>query len=295
MTSAAGVPQEISRLSADAGIRAWVHAKRLGPAPASVDHHGSRSVPMASLYKLPLAACWSDLVAAGVLDPLARTRLDTDGRAPGPTGTSTLSDAVEVSQRDAVRLMLALSDNGAAEHLLGLVGLGRLEQWLADHGLRDTAARRGSLASWRAVAAETGGGDPALAPLRLADTDTDVRTSEYDAALSSATTAVDLVAVLALLWDHARHEHVRSSMRLQAWRHRVGSGFPHDDVAVHGKTGTLGRLRHEAAVVEFPGEHPVAVAVLTKSARPEIHQPRVDATIGEIARVAVTALRRSRD
>jgi len=103
------------------------------------------------------------------------------------------------------------------------------------------------------------------------------------------------VAVLALLWDHARHEHVRSSMRLQAWRHRVGSGFPHDDVAVHGKTGTLGRLRHEAAVVEFPGEHPVAVAVLTKSARPEIHQPRVDATIGEIARVAVTALRRSRD
>ncbi len=85
---------------------------------------------------------------------------------------------------------------------------------------------------------------------------------------------------------------VREAMRRQVWRHRVASGFPHDDVVVAGKTGTLGRLRHEIAVVEIPGEVPVAVSVLTRSLRPESHQPRVDTAIGVIARTAVHPLRR---
>ena len=80
-------------------------------------------------------------------------------------------------------------------------------------------------------------------------------------------------------------------MALQAWRHRIGSGFPHDDVTVHGKTGTLGNLRHEAAVIGFPHEHPVAVTILTRAVRNERHLPRADTAIGELARTAVTALR----
>lgn len=82
-------------------------------------------------------------------------------------------------------------------------------------------------------------------------------------------------------------------MRLQAWRHRIGSGLPHDDVTVAAKSGTLGRLRQEMAVVKFPGEVPIALAVLTRSLRPEIHQPRVDAAIGAIARAVVHPLRRA--
>jgi len=285
---------ELDRLATEAGVLAWVHARRLGPEPDAVDLDGDASVPMASLYKLPLAGCWSDLVAAGALDPTERVRLTATDRTPGPTGVSALLDDVEVSQRDAVRLMLTLSDNASAERLLDLVGADRLNGWLAARGAAATVVRRGTRASWRAVVTETGGGDLAEAPVRLADTDRDVETSEYDATLASATTAADLVTVLAAVWGEEHHGFVRDSLRLQAWRHRIGSGFPHDDVGIYAKTGTLGRLRHEAAVVEFPGEDPVAVAVLTKSARPETFQPRVDTAIGAMARVAVTALRRAR-
>ncbi|RLV55977.1 serine hydrolase [Aeromicrobium phragmitis] len=282
----------IDRAAADVGIQAWVHARRLGPDLDEVTRGGDELVPMASLYKLPLAACWSDLVADGALDATERLRVTATQRAPGPTGLAALLDDVEVSQRDAVRLMLSLSDNAAAEQVLDLVGLDRLSAWLTTHGLNRTIVRRGSRDSWSVVVEETGGGDVGEAPRRLANTDVDVQTSEYNALLASATTAADMVTVLGRLWEAEHHAMVRDSLRLQAWRHRIGSGFPHDDVGVYGKTGTLGRLRHEAAVIEFPHEHPVAVAVLTKSARPETHQPRVDAAIGAIARAAVTVLRR---
>lgn len=112
-------------------------------------------------------------------------------------------------------------------------------------------------------------------------------------AFASATSAADMCELLAGLWEasDAAHEVVRDAMRHQAWRHRIGSGFPHDDVAIAGKTGTLGRLRHEVAVVEYPNEVPIAIAVLTSSARAEIHQPAVDIAIGELARLAVRSLR----
>jgi beta-lactamase class A len=62
-------------------------------------------------------------------------------------------------------------------------------------------------------------------------------------------------------------------------------------VSIAGKTGTIGVIRNEVAVVEFPGEHPVAVAIFTRAARTDPHLPVVDAAIAETARIAVTELR----
>ncbi len=73
--------------------------------------------------------------------------------------------------------------------------------------------------------------------------------------------------------------------RYQVWPHRVTAGFPYRSVSVAGKTGTIGVIRNEVAVVEFPGEHPVAVAIFTRAARADPHLPVVDAAI------AVTELR----
>jgi beta-lactamase class A len=44
-------------------------------------------------------------------------------------------------------------------------------------------------------------------------------------------------------------------------------------------------------VIEYPGEHPVAVAVFTHAARNDPSLPRVDAAIGKAALLAVSALR----
>lgn len=286
--------ETIREIAADVGVRARVHAQavRPDPAPPEVAVDDGVSTAIASLYKLPLAAAWADLAHTNALDPRARLLLRSGSRTPGPTGVATLVDDVELSQRDTVRLMLSVSDNTCAEAVLRLVSLERLARWLSEHGLADTTISHGSAGSLRRIIEETGGRSEAEAMARLADPRFDRGTSEYDAALASSSTARELTSILRILWGDERYAWVRESMRRQAWRHRIGSGFPHDDVDVAGKTGTLGRLRHEAAVVHFPQEYPVAVAVLTDSIRPEIHQPRVDNAIGAIARTAVNALRR---
>ncbi len=292
-----GTEARLRAVARDAGVTAWVHAARLGDRPDQVGIGAEEPVAVASLYKLPLAVAWADLVAAGDLDPQQRLVLPAAHRAPGPTGVAMLLDDVGLSLRDAVRLMLAVSDNTAGDLLLTLVGPERLRDWLAAAGLAATVVRHGSAASLRVVQRETGAPSPALAERALADVAHEVLTSEYDAALASSSTAAEMCRVLALLWSRQDPAHalVRDALAHQAWRHRVGSGFPHDDVVVHGKTGTLGRLRHEAAVVRFPGEHPVAVTVLTRAARAERHLPRVDAAIGELARTAVLPLRMAAD
>ncbi|WP_125775995.1 serine hydrolase [Antribacter gilvus] len=277
----------------DAGVTAWVHATRLDGPPGAVGLADDAPVAVASLYKLPLAVAWADLVERGELDPGARVTLPARGRTPGPTGVAMLLDEVDLSGRDAVRLMLAVSDNACGDAVLALVGLDRAHRLLRELGLPGTLVRQGSAAETAAVVRDTAAATPAEALRLLADPDRVVETTQYDPAYASAATAAQLGVVLRVLWSRggAAHEVVRDAMAHQAWRHRVGSGFPHDDVTLHGKTGTLGRLRHEAAVVRFPHEHPVAVVVLTRAARAERHLPRVDAAIGELARLAVGPLR----
>ncbi|MGL5861647.1 MAG: serine hydrolase, partial [Phycicoccus sp.] len=253
------------------------------------------------VYKLAVAARWADLADAGELDPTERLVLTPTDRTPGPTGLSGLLDVVEMSARDVVRSMLTVSDNAAADHVLDLVGGAKgvtatVHRW----GLSRTVVRRGTRQVFDRIREETGAGDVESLMSALADIHRDVRTSEYDPALASTSTARELTSLLALLWEGRiapgpAGDHVRSCLRGQLWPHRLRSGFPHDDVVVAGKTGTLGVFRHEVGVVEFPGEVPVAVAVLTRAARPEQHLPGVDAAIGRAAARAVRPLRRPRD
>lgn len=287
MTPAVRAVERARALAADVGVELAAVARRVDGSGELVGLGVDRPVAIASLYKLPLALAW---VGSG-RDPAGRLRLSARSRLPGPTGVSALADDVEISERDAVRLMLSVSDNAAAEALLDVVGHEALDAWIAAAGATATVVRRGAEESWRRVAAEVGGRVEA-APRSLADPDADVTTAEYDPALASVSTPRDLVAMLDRAWTLPAYAWVRESMGLQAWRHRIGSGFPHDDVRISGKTGSLGRLRHEVGVVEYPAEHPVAVAVLTTSVRPETHQPRVDRAIGEIARALVQPLRR---
>lgn len=284
-------------IAVDAGVEVWLHARRLDGSGAAIDLDGHEPVATASLYKLPLALVWAELVTAGELDPLSPIHLPGADRLPGATGVSMLLDDVTLTARDAVRLMLAVSDNACADALIGHIGRDWLNAHLISIGLPGTVVRRGSADAQRELMHDMGAATPGAADILLADPDHDRVTRASDPALSSTSTAAESCEVLARLWsaDSPAHACVREAMGKQVWRHRIGSGFPHDDVGISGKTGTLGRLRHEAAVVEFPHEHPVAVAVLTRAVRSERHLPRVDAAIGAIARVAVTELRQPAD
>lgn len=285
--------RDLGRIARDAGVIAGVHAARLSGPAGSVGLAQDETVAIASVYKLPLALTWADLVERGDLDPTAPVLLRATGRVPGPTGIATLHDDVTMTQRDVVRLMLTISDNAAGDAILTLLGRGRVHRHLQDLDLPATLVRQSSADETRAIIRDTGTDSRADALRALADPDHAADTSQYDPAYASSATPLQLTSVLRLLWSRTGRTHalVRESMALQAWRHRIGSGFPHDDVTVFGKTGSLGRLRHEAAVVRFPHEHPVAVAVLTRAVRPERHLPVVDTAIGELARRAVAPLR----
>lgn len=286
----------ISDVLADAGAVGWVHARTIG---GHADERGWRPdepVPMASLYKLVVAAAWAREVTEGRLVATEPMRLRAADRVAGPTGVATMLDDVVLTARDAVRLMLTVSDNAIGDVLLAQVGHASVRCALLDAGATATVVRRGSGAAQRALERETGTSDHAASMRALADLDRDVVTSEYDPALAGATCARDMTGFLATMWGDSSEAMslVRSAMQQQAWRHRIGAGFPHDDVVLAAKSGTLGTLRHEVAVVQFPDEVPVAVAVLTRSVRAERHLPALDAAIGQVAREVVSPLRRPR-
>ena len=296
--------EQIADLLRDAGARGWVHAIPVVDAALErdtgrreVSHQADEPVPMASLYKVLLAVAWARLVDAGDLDPRAPQVVAASDRTPGPTGLSSLEDEVVVSQRDLVTLMLTVSDNAAADVLLHLVGLDRLRAVAADAGLEATTVHGGTGHHQRLLLEEVGAPGFPEALRLLGERPGQDATAVYDPALSSTTTARDMTRLLTGLWRDElttpeRGAWLRRAMARQAFRHRLASGFPHDDVEVASRTGSLLALRHEAGVVSFPGEEPIAVAVLTHALNPAQHLPDVDRVIGTIGRVAVTPLRR---
>lgn len=280
----------------DAGARGWLHATPLDRPDESVELDADVVVPMASVYKLPLLAAFCHLVDAGELDPREQLRLEPEDRTPGATGLSILADPVTMSLRDLAVSMMTMSDNAAADALLDKVGLDRLSDLLRQVGLKHTRVRRGEAANLRELQRRTGASDPDAAFAVLADNDRTDPSGVYDAAYLSASTARDMTRLLRLLWtgqllSEKQTAFVQNTMARQVFAQRLAAGFPHDGVRVFGKTGTFGALRHEVGVVVLPDGAAFAVAVFTQAARGDRRLPRVDAAIGEAARIAVDLLR----
>ncbi|WP_043738255.1 serine hydrolase [Nocardia asiatica] len=286
----------IRAVFADAGCSGWLHARRCDGSATEISVGGAERVVLASVYKLPLFVAFCRLVDAGRLDPATRLTVTPSDCTPGPTGIAVMRDPVTMSLRDLATSMMTVSDNAAADVLLGATGLGAVEDLLNDLGLTHTRIVGGTADLHRSLVRDTDTHTTAEAFAVLAENDDAWSVSAYDPSYTSATTPEEMTRLLRALWSGAvlsdeQTEFVRTVMRHQVWPHRVTAGFPYRSVSVAGKTGTIGVIRNEVAVVEFPGEHPVAVAIFTRAARADPHLPVVDAAIAEAARIAVTELR----
>ncbi|MGW4636171.1 serine hydrolase [Nocardia sp. NPDC004415] len=301
MTAAtdSAVVQRVRAVFADAGCSGWLHARRCDDSPAEVCVGGRDRVVTASVYKLLLLVAFCRQVDNGLLDPTARLTIDPADCTPGPTGLAALHDPVTLSRRDLATSMMTVSDNAAADVLLDEVGPAAIAELTAELGLTGTRVVGGTADLHRSLVRDTDTPSTAAAFAALADNDEAWTVSAYDPAYTSATTPAEMTTLLDALWSGRvlsteGTAFVRSVMSKQVWPHRIAAGFPHRGVVVAGKTGTIGVIRNEVAVVEFPGEIPVAVAVFTRAARADPMLPVVDAAIGEVARIAVTELRRPR-
>ncbi|MGB8941675.1 MAG: serine hydrolase [Streptomyces sp.] len=284
-------PQRIRAAFAEAGATGWLHAVDIDSG-AEVDVNADRAVVTASVHKLCLLLALQQQAEQGLLDLTKLIECAPDGRATGPTGLAVMLDAVRISLRDAAYLMMAVSDNAAAEVLLDHVGLDTINAATGRLGLTRTRAVH-SFAHLLATVREDAG--PAGAPA-LTDPHVIARLRALDPARTNHSTPHDMTRLLSAVWrDEACAPEgcaaIRRLLSLQVWPHRMASGFPFDDVHVAGKTGSLPTVRNEVGVVEYPDGGRYAIAVFTRAASPAATLPAVDTVIGTTARIAVDALR----
>lgn len=255
------------------------------------------SYPLASVVKLPLALVTLHLIAEGELCADRPLELRPEDRTPGPTGSAGFRHPTTIALEDLVYLMLAVSDNAAADAVFDLVPPRRvtdaLAQWGCDgviirHPIRTlfdaiyAAAADERLAIELAIRATTGGGGHELPAL--------------DVASASCGTARGLVRLLDAIWTDSvsvpsATERVRTFMGRQLTSNRVARELASDAVQVATKTGTFFNLRHDAGVVSTSSGDRIAVVALTASSVPALLQPEADRAIGYAAREAVDVLR----
>lgn len=275
---------------AGAGVTGWLYACDLDSG-REVGYGADAGVPTASVFKVPLLVEFARRADAGLLDPAEQLTVPARGRTEGPTGIAAMLDDVTMSLRDLAYLMIAVSDNGAADALMARIGFDAVNAMLAGFGLHGTVVRQNCRDFTDSMAEDAGHGWPYLDPEDIA------RLRVLDPERTNSSTPREIARLFGLIWrDEAASAEscawMRTVLGLQVWPHRLATGFPYDDVDVSGKTGTLPTLRNEAGVVEYPDGGRYAVAVFTRSFSPALNQPRADAVIGTAARMAVDHLRR---
>lgn len=253
--------------------------------------------PLASVVKFPLGLVTLDLVAQGELRADKPVRLGPDERTSGATGSAAFRHPTTIALDDLVYLMLAVSDNAAADAVFAMVSprdvTDALTRWGCDrviirHPIRTlfdaiyAAAADERLALELAIRATTGGGGHELPAL--------------DVASASCGTARGLVRLLCKVWDDEVSqpevtERIRALMARQVTSNRIARELASDSVQVASKTGTFFNLRHEVGVVSTASGDRIAVAALTASSVPAMLQPEADRAIGQAAREAVDVLR----
>jgi beta-lactamase class A len=296
-TDTTGVERRIAEIFAEAGATGFLHAREIGvEGGPEVTVGADEPVVLASVFKILVLTAFVRAVAAGELDPAARTTVTARYRIGG-VGTAGFADDVEMSWRDLALNMMTMSDNAATDVIYHRLGAEAIDRVISDLALRQTQLVGCCEDLFASVVADLGG---------AADSDLDDlltgASAEQILALdavqplrTSHSTPREVTAVLNALWTDAAAapeacRQARDIMALQIWPHRLTSGFP-AEVRIAAKTGTLPTWRNEAGVVTYPDGRQYAVAVFTRAASLSDRQPLVDASIGRAAFAAVEDLR----
>ncbi|MEV4518381.1 serine hydrolase [Dactylosporangium sp. NPDC049525] len=282
----------IKELFAAAGVEGWLHARDVDTG-REVGFRDGEQVVLASVVKILIVLEFARQVSAGALDPAERVLVRTGDRLGG-WGTAGCVDDVELSLRDLAYFTMSVSDNTAADVLLGRVGPDVVPLLAAELGLHRTRIAGGPRQLLESMFDDVGARDaaefgrifPALPPERVR------ALRVFDPARTTSSTPEEMTRLLGLIWrDEAGPADacaaVRGLMFRQLFSTRLAAAFP-DGVRVAGKTGTLPGHAMEAGVMEFPDGSRFAVAVFVRA---EVSRSRLDATLGRAAALAVESLR----
>lgn len=279
-------------------LRVAVHAIDVD-GPSEWGRSADDLVVTASIFKVPVLVELARQAATGRLALTDRVRVPADFmRTDGGTGLSLMLDDVDMSLRDLALMMMSVSDNRATDIVMDTVGLDAINGTIARFGLIDTIVADDCRGLFASITADLGQeftdellhtDDPAIArrieSMRV-----------LNAEQTTHSTPRETTELLAAIWrdevigpDAAAE--VRRILGLQAWPHRLSSGFPDSRIRVSAKTGTMAHVRNEAGVVEHPDGTRVAVAVFVRTASPEARNPDADRAIGTVGALAVERVR----
>ncbi|MGQ5633388.1 MULTISPECIES: serine hydrolase [unclassified Streptomyces] len=256
------------------------------------------SLPLASVVKVPLALVVLDRIAAGELDPAQPVTVDPAHSSVGPTGLAAFRHPATVAVGDLLLLMLSVSDNAAADALLGLVPAAKADERLRAWGCGEIRMRHRMNHMYECAAGAAGNDFSLALELALRDERAGRHTIEtLDPAHANTGTAAALVELLRRVWCEeistpAATAELRRLMGLQVFTHRLASELRADTLRWSGKTGSFLHLRHEIGVAEAESGDRVAMAALTRADRRAGLAPDVDLAIGAAGRNAFEALRR---
>ncbi|MGH3094562.1 MAG: serine hydrolase [Streptosporangiales bacterium] len=289
--SPSGTIAEVTATLSAVDAHGWVHAVDLDSG-AEFAYDADQPVVLASVFKIPVLIELFRQFGDGRLDSTARRELPVEGRSDGPTGLSAMADPIELSLRDLAYWMMSVSDNAATDILVKVLGVEEINATVRALGLTRTRVDGTCDDLFQTMDADVPGlrgGDWDAESLRAARAVDPERTLH-------AGTAVEITRLLSMIWsdtaaDPAGCAEMRRILRLQAWPHRLRSGFPERDAVVAGKTGTLPFWRNEVGVVEDEVGGRYAVAVFLRTSVHAYRNPSADACIGTLARLAVDDLR----
>ena len=218
------------------GGRTAVAAQHFGPLPGQlmtadnaapgVAIRTAEVFPAASLIKLPIAVELMRRADLGQYD--LRERLDTSAepRVGGAGVLDILDPQTRLTLGDLCALMLAVSDNTAANYLLGLVGMGEVNETMSRLNLTHTRMAR-----------------------RLMDT------AARAAGRENTTSAGDMLTLISLVRSGALPgaRRLRDMLLAQQSFSELTEGWLPATASLAHKDGTLDGVVHDVGIVSGPG------------------------------------------
>ncbi len=290
------VAGKIAAAAAAVGASVFAHALDIDTG-REIGFDPDSPVVSASVFKVPVLVEYVRQVAAGELDAARRIRVSPAAATLGPTGLSVFKDPAEWSLRDVATSMITVSDNAATDILTALVGVDRVNATMDGFGLPGTKLMGDCAAIFKSMLADVGAEDFSDPRMKFSAKDSE-RVARFAACTpekTNRTTPREASKLLSLIWTDQASDadacaEARRILGLQVWPHRLSSGFPRDDVKVSGKTGTIGVVRNEIGVVEFPDGKRYAIAVFLRTNELRFRNPDADRLIGTVARILADAL-----
>lgn len=270
------------------GARAGVAALHI-ESGRRVGVHASERFPMASTYKVAIAAAFLAQVDRGEasldapVDPELVRRNDSDGDADRLPRWGLPLDA-----RNLIELMIRRSDNSATDAMLELVGGPKaVTQWLASVGIADQRVDRGvaqmildnegtvvppHLTAPQALKMQ-GWSPPS--PVNIAF-DADPRDSSTPDAMA---VMLARIARGELLQPASTGFLVNVMARCETGRHRVAALLPKGTPWAH-KTGTLAGIGNDVGLLRLPDGSHVALAIFVRGVLPRDERDAIVAELG---------------